>query len=163
MHLTRTRDINLFAPVPLTIASGGQSYTFQRFPTARPISRATGQSYNRISLFESASKSLYHGLAIQATQRLTRGFQFIAAYTYSKAKDDRPDQTIVVFGAVETVQKLVVAGLVDEFWLKVNPVALGRGGALFDSRIPAMELELQTARGYISGKVDLIHQNADRS
>jgi outer membrane receptor protein involved in Fe transport len=99
LHLTRTRDINLFAPTPLTIASGGQSYTFQRFPTARPISRATGQSYNRISLFESASKSLYHGLAIQATQRLTRGFQFIAAYTYSKAKDDRPDQTIVVFGA----------------------------------------------------------------
>ena len=99
LHLTRTRDINLAAPTPLTIASGGQSYTFQRFPTARPISRATGQSYNRISLFESASKSLYHGLAIQATQRLTRGFQFIAAYTYSKAKDDRPDQTIVVFGA----------------------------------------------------------------
>jgi outer membrane receptor protein involved in Fe transport len=99
LHLTRTRDINLFAPAPLTIASVGQSYTFQRFPTARPISRATGQSYNRISLFESASKSLYHGLAVQATQRLTRGFQFIAAYTYSKAKDDRPDQTIVVFGA----------------------------------------------------------------
>jgi outer membrane receptor protein involved in Fe transport len=99
LHLTRTRDINLFAPVPITATGGGQSYTFQRFPTARPISRATGQSYNRISLFESASKSLYHGLAIQATQRLTRGFQFIAAYTYSKAKDDRPDQTIVVFGA----------------------------------------------------------------
>jgi len=99
LHLTRTRDINLFAPVPLSITSGGQTYTFQRFPSARPISRATGQSYNRISLFESASKSLYHGLAIQATQRLTRGFQFIAAYTYSKAKDDRPDQTIVVFGA----------------------------------------------------------------
>jgi outer membrane receptor protein involved in Fe transport len=99
LHLTRTRDINLFAPVPITAAGGGQSYTFQRFPSARPISRATGQSYNRISLFESAAKSLYHGLAIQATQRLTRGFQFIAAYTYSKAKDDRPDQTIVVFGA----------------------------------------------------------------
>jgi outer membrane receptor protein involved in Fe transport len=99
LHLTRTRDINLFAPTPLTIASGGQSYTFQRFGATRPISRTSGQSYNRISLFESASKSLYHGLAIQATQRLTRGFQFIAAYTYSKAKDDRPDQTIVVFGA----------------------------------------------------------------
>jgi hypothetical protein len=99
LHLTRTRDINLPAPTPLTITTGGQSYTFQRFLGARPISRATGQSYNRISIFESASKSLYHGLAIQATQRLTRGFQFIAAYTYSKAKDDRPDQTIVVVGA----------------------------------------------------------------
>jgi dihydrofolate reductase len=75
----------------------------------------------------------------------------------------RTGQAIVVFGGVETVQKLVVAALVDEFWLKVNPVATGRGGALFDSGIPAMELELQTARGYPSGKVALIYQNANRS
>jgi outer membrane receptor protein involved in Fe transport len=99
VHLTRTRDINLFAPTPFARTFAGETYTFQRFSTARPISRAAGQSYNRISIFESASKSLYNGLAIQATQRLTRGFQFIAAYTFSKAEDDRPDQTIVVFGA----------------------------------------------------------------
>lgn len=100
LHLTRTRDINLFAPVPLAVVGpDGATYTFQRFPTARPISRATGLSYNRINIFESGSKSLYNGLAIQATQRFTRGFQFIAAYTFSKAKDDRPDQTTVVVGA----------------------------------------------------------------
>jgi len=103
LHLTRTRDINLFAPVPTNIAvtGGGQSFTFLRFAstTVRPISRASGLSYNRINIFESASKSLYHGLAVQATQRLHHGFQFIAAYTYSKAKDDRPDQTAVVVGA----------------------------------------------------------------
>ncbi len=102
VHLTRTRDINLPAPTPTTFLTSStpvQSFTFLRFIGARPISRTTGQSYNRISIFESASHSLYNGLAIQATQRLTRGFQFIAAYTFSKAKDDRPDQTIVVFGA----------------------------------------------------------------
>ncbi|MGH9928897.1 MAG: TonB-dependent receptor [Pyrinomonadaceae bacterium] len=103
LHLTRTRDINLFAPVPFVrVGPDLQSYTFLRFPstTVRPISRPAGQqSYNRINLFESASRSIYNGLAIQATQRLTRGFQFIAAYTYSKAKDERPDQTAVVFGA----------------------------------------------------------------
>ncbi|HYJ45366.1 MAG TPA: TonB-dependent receptor, partial [Pyrinomonadaceae bacterium] len=100
LHLTRTRDINLFAPVPLAVVGpDGVTYTFLRFPSARPISRATGLSYNRINIFESASKSLYNGLAIQATQRFTRGLQFIAAYTFSKAKDDRPDQTIVVVGA----------------------------------------------------------------
>lgn len=100
VHLTRTRDVNLFAPVALN-ATGpdGTVYSFQRFPTARPISRATGASYNRISVFESASRSLYNGLAFQATQRFTRGFQFIAAYTYSRARDDRPDQTTVVVGA----------------------------------------------------------------
>jgi outer membrane receptor protein involved in Fe transport len=102
LRLTRTRDINLFAPVPTTFtATNGQTYTFLRFPSARPISRpaGAGQSYNRISVFESAARSVYNGLAVQATQRFTRGFQFIAAYTYSKAKDDRPDQTTVVVGA----------------------------------------------------------------
>src|SRR5205085_391701 len=39
---------------------------------------------------------------IQATQRFTHGFQFLAAYTFSKAKDDRPDQTTVVVGADDT-------------------------------------------------------------
>ncbi|MCA1635915.1 MAG: TonB-dependent receptor [Acidobacteria bacterium] len=99
-HLTRTRDINLAAPTAFArTGPDGQTYTFQRFSAPRPITRTTGQSYNRISMFESAGKSVYHGLAFQATQRLTRGFQFIAAYTYSKAEDDRPDQTIVVVGA----------------------------------------------------------------
>src|SRR5207245_11061634 len=77
----------------------GVTATLQRFSRTSAIARTTVLSYNRISIFESASHSLYNGLAIQATQRLTRGFQFIAAYTFSKAKDDRPDQTIVVVGA----------------------------------------------------------------
>lgn len=102
LHLTRTRDINLFAPAPFArVGPDGQTYTFLRFAstTVRPISRTTGLSYNRINLFESAARSLYNGLAIQATQRFTHGFQFIAAYTYSKANDERPDQTAVVVGA----------------------------------------------------------------
>jgi outer membrane receptor protein involved in Fe transport len=100
LHLTRTRDINLFPPTAFArTGPDGVVYTFQRFSSTRPISRATGLSYNRISIFESAAHSLYNGLAFQATQRFTRGFQFIAAYTFSKAKDDRPDQTIVVVGA----------------------------------------------------------------
>jgi outer membrane receptor protein involved in Fe transport len=114
VHLTRTRDVNLSAPVALN-ATGpdGTVYAFQRFPTARPISRATGASYNRISVFESASRSLYNGLAFQATQRFTNSFQFIAAYTYSRARDDRPDQTTVVVGAddAKIVQNQINPGL----------------------------------------------------
>jgi outer membrane receptor protein involved in Fe transport len=102
LHLTRTRDINLFAPAPFArVGPDGVTYTFLRFAstTVRPISRTTGVSYSRINIFESASHSLYNGLAIQATKRLAHGFQFIASYTYSRAKDDRPDQTAVVVGA----------------------------------------------------------------
>jgi outer membrane receptor protein involved in Fe transport len=102
VHLTRTRDINLAAPFAQNaVGPDGAVYTFARFPSARPVSRpaGAGASYNRISVFESAGRSLYNGLGVQATQRFARGLQFIAAYTYSRARDDRPDQTTVVVGA----------------------------------------------------------------
>lgn len=101
VHLTRTRDVNLFPPVltPFTGAPDGQTYIFERFPATRPIARTTGITYNRISLFESSANSKYNGLAIQAQRRFSNGFQFLAAYTYSHARDDKPDQTAVVVGA----------------------------------------------------------------
>jgi Carboxypeptidase regulatory-like domain/TonB dependent receptor-like, beta-barrel len=100
VHLTRTRDVNLFAPVATATVSSpdGQTYTFERFSSTRPIARAVGTTYNRISLFESSANSKYNGLAIQATRRFSNGFQFLASYTYSKARDDKPDQTAVVVG-----------------------------------------------------------------
>jgi outer membrane receptor protein involved in Fe transport len=102
VHLTRTRDVNLLAPVPTPITVNGQTYVFERFPGATATSTAPTRpflKYNRISLFESNGNSIYHGLAIQAERRFAQGFQFTAAYTYSKAKDDKPDQTSVVVGA----------------------------------------------------------------
>ncbi|HVG38217.1 MAG TPA: TonB-dependent receptor, partial [Pyrinomonadaceae bacterium] len=95
VHLSRTRDVNLAAPVatPAT-APGGETFTVERFPAVRPIA-----NFTRINLFESTANSLYNGLAVQATRRFARGLQFIAAYTFSKAEDDKPDQTAVVVGA----------------------------------------------------------------
>jgi hypothetical protein len=50
-------------------------------------------------LFESTADSRYNALAMELKRRFTRGFQFIAAYTFSSTKDNRPDQTMVVVGA----------------------------------------------------------------
>ncbi len=113
VHLSRTRDINLFAPVPTTALDQvtGQPFTIQRFPGAsfaaaspiRPFAR-----YNRIDLFESTANSRYNGLAIQLRQRFSpvhlipwfegEGSQLLVSYTFSKAEDDKPDQTSVVPG-----------------------------------------------------------------
>jgi outer membrane receptor protein involved in Fe transport len=94
-HLSRTRDINLGAPVPTTVTDpAGQTFTVLRHPAARPIA-----GFARISLFESTADSRYNALAVELKRRFTRGFQFITAYTFSNAKDNRPDQTMVVVGA----------------------------------------------------------------
>jgi len=113
VHLSRTRDINLFAPVPTPAVDPvtGQTFTIQRFPGAsftasapiRPFSR-----YNRINLFEDSGNSRYNGLAIVGRKRFspthlipffeTSGSQLLVSYTFSKAEDDKPDQTSVVPG-----------------------------------------------------------------
>ena len=94
VHLSRTRDINLGVPVPTVVTDlSGNTFTVLRHPATRPI-----PGFTRISLFESTADSHYNGLAVELKRRFTRGFQFIMAYTYSGAKDNKPDQTMVVVG-----------------------------------------------------------------
>ncbi len=103
--LTRTRNANLFAPVPVT-ASG---LTFMRFQTERErfgdaVTTSNSRfrpfrDYDRISLFESSAKSFYQGLSFEFNRRFANRWQFNTSYTLSRAKDDKPDQTSVVPGA----------------------------------------------------------------
>jgi len=125
-HLSRTRDVNLCAPVATTAVDSvsGATFTVQRFPGqgAAPLPGCVPQAtsfttstplrpflnYNRIDLFEDSANSRYHGLAIQLRRRFSpshlipffqgSGSQFLLSYTLSKAEDDKPDQTSVVPG-----------------------------------------------------------------
>lgn len=119
VHLSRTRDVNLFAPVATTAIDQvtGQTFVVQRFPGtgATPAAQFTSATplrpnlrFNRIDLFENSANSRYQGLAIQGRRRFSPthwvpffeggGSQFLLSYTFSKAEDDKPDQTSVVPG-----------------------------------------------------------------
>jgi len=102
VHLSRTRDVNLGTPAPTTVTDpSGAVFTVLRHPAARPIA-----GFTRISLFESTANSRYNGLAVELKRRFARGFQFIAAYTFSSAKDNKLDHTMVRVGTddVKSVQ-----------------------------------------------------------
>jgi outer membrane receptor protein involved in Fe transport len=93
-NLSRTRDVNLSDPVATVLTDpAGQTFTVLRHNATRPIA-----VFTRISVFESSARSRYNALALELKRRFTRGFQFIAAYTLSDTKDDKPDQTMVVVG-----------------------------------------------------------------
>jgi outer membrane receptor protein involved in Fe transport len=104
VHLSRTRDINLPAPtlVTFTDPTNGQTFQVPRFVNPRPLS-----NYVRVNLFESTGNSEYNALAFQLQRRFAKGWQFLATYTFSKAKDDRPDQTSVVPGNAGDDAKIV--------------------------------------------------------
>ena len=92
--LSRTRDVNLGPAVATTLTDpNGAPLVVWRHPATRPIA-----GFTRISLFESSADSRYDGFAFELKRRFARGFQFIAAYTFSKAVDNKPDQTMVVVG-----------------------------------------------------------------
>ena len=48
--------------------------------------------------------------------------------------------------------------MVDKFWLKVSPVAIGRGGPVFADLEDPVKLELLSARGFTSGTVALVYR-----
>jgi dihydrofolate reductase len=64
---------------------------------------------------------------------------------------------LVTFGGVHTVRSLVAANLVDEYWLKVNPAIVGRGGSMFSDVVERRALTLRSAKSFPSGAVALIY------
>jgi len=92
-HLTRSNDVNLLPAVATTfpISTGG-SFTVQRFPGP------AASNFGRITLFQSDANSIYHGFAFTMDKRFSHHFQSTAAYTVSRAIDDKPDSTSVLPG-----------------------------------------------------------------
>lgn len=113
VHLSRARDINLGAPVPTVVTDpAGQTFTVLRHPATRPIA-----GFTRITLFESTGDSRYNGLAVELKRRFVRNFQFIAAYTASSAKDNKPEQTMVVVG-VDDIKGLMNNQDINADWAR---------------------------------------------
>jgi dihydrofolate reductase len=66
---------------------------------------------------------------------------------------------LVVFGGVATVRGLVTAGLVDEYWLKITPVVVGHGGAMFSGLTSQQTLKLRSSKAYPSGMVAAVYES----
>jgi hypothetical protein len=96
LHLTRTRDINLYPEVPLqgTISTGG-TVTYYAHPGTGGPARPN-PAFGRISLFESGADNRFNAGFIQLTKRFSQNFQVLASYTLAKTIDDAPDATSVV-------------------------------------------------------------------
>lgn len=65
---------------------------------------------------------------------------------------------IFVVGGSSFVSELVKEGLVDEFYLYINPVALGRGVSIFDKLKNRLQLKLKRSSAYNCGITLLIYE-----
>jgi len=71
-----------------------------------------------------------------------------------------PGGDMVIFGGASTVEQFVGLGLVDEYWLKVEPVAVGQGLPVFSRLDAPTDLALVWSKVYGSGVVGLRYETA---
>ncbi len=72
----------------------------------------------------------------------------------------QPGKGLVIFGGASTVQSFVQQGLIDEYWIKLHPVAIGKGLPVFTDLKHKASLKLVHSKAYDSGVLTLRYQPA---
>ncbi len=67
----------------------------------------------------------------------------------------QPGSELLLFGSPTATHSLMQLGLIDGYWLFVNPIILGRGIRLFADIKDKIKLKLQTTRQFTSGVTEL--------
>ncbi|MGB4839329.1 MAG: dihydrofolate reductase family protein [Saprospiraceae bacterium] len=67
-------------------------------------------------------------------------------------------KNILIFGSPSAVHTLMEHGLIDEYWLFINPVVLGRGIPLFSNISGKKDLKLKATKTFECGVVGLHYE-----
>ena len=69
-------------------------------------------------------------------------------------------KNILIFGSPGASQSLLNEGLIDEFWLFVNPIILGQGMPLFKDITGTTKLKLVESKTFASGVIALHYRKS---
>jgi dihydrofolate reductase len=69
-------------------------------------------------------------------------------------------KNILIFGSPRASQSLLNEGLIDEFWLFVNPIILGKGMPLFKDITGTTKLKLAASKTFACGVIALHYQRS---
>ena len=121
-HIPIYRNINCL-PVGGTLNDGRPLFgTINTTGTITPCTTRIFPQFQNILMVESVGVSRYDALTLQLTQRFSRGLQFSANYTLSKATDDAPEQNLTT----GNIQNLILSDPSNR--------ALDKGNSLADQR-----------------------------
>ena len=70
----------------------------------------------------------------------------------------QPGKHLMMWGGAKFPRTLMQLGLIDEYWINVHPVALGRGKSLFEGIENRIPLKLLKSRSFESGVVGHCYQ-----
>jgi dihydrofolate reductase len=75
----------------------------------------------------------------------------------------QPGKDIFLVGSISIAQELMRLGLIDEYWINVNPVVLGSGAPLFGGLEQTLRLNLVKSQTFDCGVVALQYVPASES
>ena len=124
-------------------------------PAAARDDPVTAAAMNRLP------KIVFSRTLSQAAWQNTRLVRDNAAGEVTKLKA-QPGKDLIIFGSSDLSVTLIEHGLIDEFRIMLNPVALGNGKTLFKGLQSRLNLELINTRVFKSGNVLLYYQPKEK-
>lgn len=79
--------------------------------------------------------------------------------TNLKQGSDGGSKNILIFGSPRASHSLLKMGLIDEYWIFVNPILIGLGIPLFQDVSDRIKLKLLESKTFTSGVVALHYRN----
>jgi dihydrofolate reductase len=73
---------------------------------------------------------------------------------------EKDGKNILIFGSPRASQSLLNEGLIDEFWLFVNPIILGKGMLLFKDITGTTKLKLAESKTFACGVIALHYEKS---
>lgn len=80
------------------------------------------------------------------------------AAEYMKQLKQNSKGDLILLGSANLATSLIKSNLIDEYRLMINPVAIGKGRALFQDLEQPLRLKLTDTRKFNSGNVQLTYQ-----
>ena len=129
------------------------------WPTAADQPNASSHDIKHSGWYNSVEKLvLSHTMQDKQLDRTTFLSNNIPEHIGRMKKQD--GKNIIIFGSPSTVRYLLGEDLVDEMWLFVNPIILGKGISFFNGAQNALTVELVSCKAFSSGVVCLQYSRA---
>ena len=71
---------------------------------------------------------------------------------------ESPGKNLWLFGGASLTSSLMKEGLVDELWLAIHPIILGRGKPLFEDISERIHLEMISTKTYDTGLISTVYR-----
>lgn len=158
-------DDELFAHVEQRISQGDRALygrvTYELmesyWPTAAEKPNATRHDIEHAKWYSKAHKIVMSTTlrGEELTNTTIINGNLTAHIQHIKQADEGQGNDILLFGSPTATHALMREGLIDGYWLFVNPIILGEGKPLFTNEQQRASLKLVSTRQFTSGVVEL--------